>query len=196
MRVELVHWPEEGELLSLLRAARRPRLVILDPGAEPPDPPDALEDWVRTTTPARDIEIRRLQLARRATLADASDRISDVGLFSWRGGAVALSPLESRITRALLRADGAVVPRQGLEAAGWPGRPVRRSTLDTTVARLRKRLVLVGLDLRTIRNRGYVLVDRDSPDAERPSPPPPTADSLPAPVGEKSERCEMAEKSP
>lgn len=194
MRVEVVHWPEEGEFLARLRAARRPRLVIVDDAADPPDPPDALEDWVRTTTPARDIEIRRSQLARRAALADASGRISDVGLFSWRGGAVALSPLETRITRALLRADGAVVPRQGLEAAGWPGRTVRRSTLDTTVARLRKRLLLVGLDLRTIRNRGYILVDRD--DTESPPPPPPTPPSLPAPVDEMSERCQMAEKSP
>lgn len=192
MRVEVVHWPEEGELLARLRSARRPRLVIVDDEADPPDPPDALEDWVRTTTPARDIEIRRSQLARRAALVDASGRFSDVGLFSWRGGAVALSPLETRITRALLRADGAVVPRQSLEAAGWPGRAVRRSTLDTTVARLRKRLLLVGLDLRTIRNRGYILVDRD--DTESP-PPPPTPSSPPAPGGEAPE-TRTAEKSP
>lgn len=173
VHVELVHWPEEDDLLTRLRLGHLPRLVVVDPGVDPPDPPDLLEDWVRTTTPPGDIAIRQAQLARRTTLAHSGGQLSDLGLFAWRGRTVALSPIEARLTRALLGADGAVVPRQGLEAAGWPGTAVRRSTFDTSLARLRKRLAAAGLDLRTIRNRGYVLVDRagldGSADARQPS---------------------------
>lgn len=168
MRVEIVHWPEEAEHLTRLRLAHRPRLVIVDVDVEPPDPPDALEDWVRTTTPIGDIEIRTAQIARRAAVAatggSGARDLSDLGVFTWRRRTVVLSPIETRLTRALLFADGTVVPRQALEAAGWPGTSVRRSTFDTSIARLRRRLATVGLDLRTIRNRGYMLDVETPPD--------------------------------
>ncbi len=174
MRVQVVHWPEEADHLIRLRLAHSPRLVIVDVDVEPPDPPDHLEDWVRVTTPVGDIEIRTAQIARRAAVTAAGGNevhdLSDLGVFKWRRSTVVLSPIETRLTRALLFADGAVVPRQALESAGWPGSSVRRSTFDTSIARLRRRLAAVGLELRTIRNRGYLLdVETRSDDIAQPA---------------------------
>jgi DNA-binding response OmpR family regulator len=84
------------------------------------------------------------------------------------GGAwVALSPVEARLAGALVRRFGLVVDRASLAAAGHPDGPSGRAALDTQIARLRRRLAPLGLEIRTIRLRGYLLQDsRQTADPE------------------------------
>jgi DNA-binding winged helix-turn-helix (wHTH) protein len=65
--------------------------------------------------------------------------------------------VEARLTGALVRRFGAVVSRDDLVAAGWPGREPDRNALDVHVLRLRRRLQPVRLAIRTVRSRGYLL---------------------------------------
>jgi DNA-binding response OmpR family regulator len=49
------------------------------------------------------------------------------------------------------------VSREALAKAGWPDGAPGRNALDVHVLRLRRRLALVGLAIRTVRSRGYLL---------------------------------------
>jgi DNA-binding response OmpR family regulator len=52
---------------------------------------------------------------------------------------------------------GAVVSRDRLTRAGWPAGAPRRSALNVHVLRLRRRIDPLGLVIRTVRSRGYLL---------------------------------------
>jgi DNA-binding response OmpR family regulator len=58
---------------------------------------------------------------------------------------------------ALLDRFGSVVSRDALSKAGWPNGTGGRNALDVHVLRLRRRLDAVGLAIRTVRARGYLL---------------------------------------
>jgi DNA-binding winged helix-turn-helix (wHTH) protein len=66
---------------------------------------------------------------------------------------------------------GLVVHRDALAAAGWPDGAPGRNALDVHVLRLRRRLAPVGLGIRTVRSRGYLLerVVTDASDARQES---------------------------
>ncbi len=68
-----------------------------------------------------------------------------------------LPPVESRLTEALLERYGAVVSREHLAHAGWPEGAPGRNALDGHVLRLRRRINPLGLVIRTVRSRGYLL---------------------------------------
>jgi DNA-binding response OmpR family regulator len=70
---------------------------------------------------------------------------------------VSLPPVEARLTRVLIERLGAVVGRDTLSRAGWPHGSPGRNALDVHVLRLRRRLVPLGLVIRTVRSRGYLL---------------------------------------
>jgi DNA-binding winged helix-turn-helix (wHTH) protein len=57
----------------------------------------------------------------------------------------------------MLERYGAVVSRDALSRAGWPQGAPGRNALDVHVLRLRRRLGPVGLAIRTVRSRGYLL---------------------------------------
>ena len=65
--------------------------------------------------------------------------------------------MEARLTEALIGRFGAVVSRDALARAGWPGGAPGRNALDVHVLRLRRRLDGLGLVIRTVRSRGYLL---------------------------------------
>jgi DNA-binding response OmpR family regulator len=52
---------------------------------------------------------------------------------------------------------GAVVTREALSRAGWPAGAPGRNALDVHVLRLRRRVAPLGLVIRTVRSRGYLL---------------------------------------
>ncbi len=62
----------------------------------------------------------------------------------------------------LLERYGAVVSRERLMRVGWPASDTGRNALDVHVLRLRRRLAPLGLSLRTVRSRGYMLLASDS----------------------------------
>ena len=58
---------------------------------------------------------------------------------------------------ALLERMGAVVSRDQLAKSGWPRGAPGRNALDVHMLRLRRRIAPVGLAIKTVRSRGYLL---------------------------------------
>jgi uroporphyrinogen-III synthase len=73
------------------------------------------------------------------------------------GSVVHLSPREHAVLARLLRRVGAVVPKDALIRQGWPGTTVDAHAVETTVARLRRRLGPAGEALCAVPGRGYRL---------------------------------------
>ncbi|MGB8361383.1 MAG: helix-turn-helix domain-containing protein, partial [Acidimicrobiia bacterium] len=85
-----------------------------------------------------------------------------LGTLSYRGAATQLSPTQARLVQPLIERFGGVVGRDTLAAAAWPGADSAANSLDVTVGRLRRQLVPVGLKIRTVRSRGYLICDDHS----------------------------------
>jgi hypothetical protein len=161
VEVALVQWPAEQDRREELRLAGQPRLLLVERGA-PPIPTDELEDWIRL--PADDLDLRvRVEALRRRTDGDAVTvpDLDDDGVLRVGDSWVSLPPVEARLTRALLARFGAVVSRDVLGKAGWPGGSPGRNALDVHVLRLRRRLAPLKLAIRTVRSRGYLLERAD-----------------------------------
>ena len=124
----------------------------------PPLVLDCLEDWVRVPAPEQEVQARldALEVRGRAHEHDAPG-IDDHGVLRFRSRWVALSPVEARLTQALLARFAAVVSRAELVRAGWSDEGAARNALDVHVLRLRRRLAPLGLAIRTVRSRGYLL---------------------------------------
>ena len=156
MDVRLVRWPAARAQLDELRAAGVPRLVVVDGDVAPPFPPDELEDWVRLPADQSDVRVRVDTLAERAR-GKAIPQLSNEGVLRHAGASVALSPVESRLVRALISRLGAVVSRTDLMDVVWPEERPPRNALDVHISRLRRRLADVQLSITTVRGRGYLL---------------------------------------
>jgi DNA-binding response OmpR family regulator len=177
MEVALVRWPAEAPRRDALLAAGAPVLLLVESGA-PPEEIGPAEDWIRVPSTDDDIEARVRGIRLRVDTAGIPDPhfgldglpvLDEGGVLRFGSRWVSISPLESRLVHALLERPGAVIPRQVLIEAVWPGEgpggdEPGRNALDTQVLRLRRRLQVVGLTVRTVRSRGYIfdLLDRQS----------------------------------
>jgi DNA-binding response OmpR family regulator len=157
--VVLVRWPAESHRRQQLVDDGRPRLLVVEEGAAPPEPVDCLEDWVRAPPDEAELAARMRALAVRARSHCVPDDpvIDDDGVLRRGRAWVSLPPVEARLTAALLERIGTVVSREALSRAGWPDGAPGRNALDVHVLRLRRRLGAVGLAIRTVRSRGYLL---------------------------------------
>ena len=152
----LVRWPDESERLAGLRTAQTPRLLLVEADGAPPVTVDPLEDWVRL--PADNGELAaRLERLRARDAAAHAPHVDDDGLLHFRGAWVALSPVEQALAGALTERFGAVVGRDALARRAWPDGTPTRNALDVHVLRFRRRVAPLGLVVRTVRARGYLL---------------------------------------
>ncbi|MGH1502491.1 MAG: winged helix-turn-helix domain-containing protein [Acidimicrobiales bacterium] len=131
----------------------------MDDDAPAPVTPDPLEDWIRLPADDRDVRARLDSLTLRFQRTDSSEGLTldEDGLLRNGSNWVALPPIEARLIAGLLAKPGAVVSRDALLRAGWPGEQPNRNVLDVHVLRLRRRIEPLGLQIRTVRSRGYVL---------------------------------------
>lgn len=162
MDVVLLRWPGEAGRRHELAAAGVARLLLVDADADLPFVTDPLEDFV--VVPAREAEVQaRLSTlsARSGASEPASPSIDDDGVVRIGTRWTSLPPVEARLTAALVERFGAVVSRDALARAGWPEGSPGRNALDVHVLRLRRRLLPVGLVIRTVRSRGYLLERSD-----------------------------------
>ena len=83
--------------------------------------------------------------------------IDDGGLLHHGRAWVALPDVEWRLMEPLVEHMGELVRRDDLTEAGWPGREVAASALNVRIKKARKRLEPLGLQITTVRGRGYVL---------------------------------------
>jgi len=162
----MLRWPEEEGRRSRISEAGEPRLLLVPDGQEPPPVSDCLEDWIRVPAAENEVKARVDALAVRSQAhttnghngdAAAGPVLDDFGVLRVNGSWVALPPLEARLAQALLERLGAVTSRELLVRAGWPAGAPGRNALDVHVLRLRRRLTGVGLVIRTVRSRGYLL---------------------------------------
>jgi DNA-binding response OmpR family regulator len=167
MEVLLIRWPAESDRLDSARTSGSPRLLLVDPQVEPPLVVDPLEDWVRVPVDPEDVQARVSTLSRRAGADNLAPLVDGDGLLHHGMQWVALSPLEAAIARALTERYGAVVGRDTLSKRAWPSGAPTRNALDVQMVRFRRRVEPLGLEVRTVRSRGYLLqasgVDRSWP---------------------------------
>ncbi len=163
----MLRWPEEEGRRSRISLAGEPRLLLVPDGEEPPPVADCLEDWIRVPAAENEVRARVDALAVRSQAHTTNGHshdpgptepvIDDFGVLRVHGSWVALPPLEARLAEALLERLGAVTSRDLLIRAGWPTGAPGRNALDVHVLRLRRRLTPVGLAIRTVRSRGYLM---------------------------------------
>jgi len=155
--VVLLRWPEEQPRLERVRATGAPRLLLVGDDLVPPTSADPLEDWIRLPAPEDDLRARVATLAARAGTTVAAPSVDADGLLRYRGRWVTLSPVERALAAALVDRFGAVVGRDTLVRRAWPGGSPTRNALDVHMLRLRRRIGELGLEVRTVRARGYLL---------------------------------------
>src|SRR5688500_571303 len=109
--IALVRWPAEADRRAELTEARRPRLLLLDPGVAPPATWDVLEDWVRQPADPAEIEARIATLMRRLPTECPAPLLDGDGVLRVGSAWVALPPVEARLVAALLARPEAVVSR-------------------------------------------------------------------------------------
>ena len=152
-----MRWPDEDEYVERLRKQGVPRLLLLDGEVAPPLAPDCLEDWVRLPAPEADIAARTSALRKRVEKHGSRPTLDGDGILRFNDRWVGLSPVERSLAGALTERLGAVVGREPLAQRAWPGGLPTRNALDVHMLRLRRRLEPLGLEVRTVRSRGYVL---------------------------------------
>ena len=158
VNVTLLRWPAESNRREQLCSSSVPRLLLLEEGDAPPLPLDCLEDWIRLPAAEADVHARVTALELRSSChLSSKPELDDDGVVRLGGGWVSLPPVEARITRTMLGRYGQVVSRDSLAQAGWPDGAPGRNALDVHVLRLRRRLSPLGLVIRTVRSRGYLL---------------------------------------
>jgi DNA-binding response OmpR family regulator len=168
----MVRWPDERGRLASLRTAGTPRLLFVAAEAQPPGPDGCLEDWVRVPVDERELQARVTALIARAERHGRRPAIDGDGLLRFRSRWTDLPPVEHALAAALVRRFGAVVGREALARAAWPSSGPSRNALDVHISRLRRRIEPLGLVVRTVRSRGYLLEARDNEGNGR-SPHPP-----------------------
>lgn len=157
MDVVLVRWPEEDARLRQLRDTGSPRLLLLNGESEPPESADCLEDWIRLPADDRDVRARVARLSSRADTQQPAPQVDGDGLLRYRGRWVALSPVESALAITMVDRFGAVVGRDTLARRAWPDGTPTRNALDVHMLRLRRRIASLGVEVRTVRSRGYLM---------------------------------------
>ncbi len=158
MDVELVRWPSQRQRRDQLVEARLPRLLLVEPESPAPVAVDPLEDWVRLPVDRNDLQARIDALTARGRDAGLlTPRLDQWGVLRFSGDQVSLPPLEARLAAVLVASFKGVVRRDDLTVAGWPGESPGRNALDVHILRLRRRVEPLGLSIRTIRSRGYLL---------------------------------------
>ncbi|MEW6474246.1 MAG: helix-turn-helix domain-containing protein [Actinomycetota bacterium] len=164
----LVRWPSESEQRTRLAERHIPRLLLIDDGP-PPETLDCLEDWIRLPASESDLRARidGLLIRSKAHVRTVPE-IDAHGVLRFGSGWVSLPPVEARLADALVVRFGAVVGRDTLRRSVWPGSAPGRNVLDVHVLRLRRRLAPLGLAIRTVRSRGYMLERADPPEGSVP----------------------------
>lgn len=153
--VVILRWPEEAAEVEQLRREPVPRLLLVEPGTQPPDMCDPLTDWVRLPADERDIEARVRTLRARAPRRDGL-RLGPSNCLHRGAERVVLLPVEARMMATFLAGGDGIVSRAELVESVWPGAG-RAGRVGPGVRRLRRRVARLGVRIRTVRRVGFRL---------------------------------------
>jgi len=158
----VLRWPADQKRRRELADLGVPRLFLVNSDAEAPVCADPLEDWVRLPCDERDIDARMTALRARASAGtpSAQPQLDGNGRLLRSNRWVPLSPIEEQLCRLMLDEFGAVVSDHRLMAAAWPNGSGTPTGLRLQMTRLRRRIGDLGLEVRSVRGKGYVLQNR------------------------------------
>jgi hypothetical protein len=158
----VLRWPSDPDRRRELGEFGVPRLLLVDSDAAPPVCPDPLEDWIRLPADERDIDARLNALRARASSwwPAARPELDGHGRLLRGTRWVALSPIEEQLCTLLIGEFGDVVSDRQLLARAWPGGTGTPTGLRLQMTRLRRRIDDLGLEVRSVRGKGYVLQSR------------------------------------
>jgi DNA-binding winged helix-turn-helix (wHTH) protein len=170
--VKLLRWPAESARRARYKALGVLRLLVVEGGAPAPICSDVREDWVRPPVTDDDLRARVASLRARSE-AHRLPHVDPNGVLRFAGQSVTVSRTETDLLECLARQFGALVPRAVLRDC-LPDRPggASRNALDLHIMRVRRRIRPLGLAVRTVWGRGYVLEAVESPVAAQPVPHP------------------------
>jgi hypothetical protein len=154
--IVVLRWPEEVAQAERLSTAGLPRLLLVAPGADPPDGGDCEEDWVRLPADDRDVTARLRALGRRAARHQTPPQVDGQGRLLHRGRWVSLSPIDQQFAGLLVERFGRVVPYDELARSAWD-EPPTSNAVRVHLTRLRQRIAPLGLDIRVVRGVGVLL---------------------------------------
>ncbi|MEU5432009.1 winged helix-turn-helix domain-containing protein [Streptomyces sp. NPDC020719] len=168
--VRILRWPEQAGQLDQCRADGVPRLLLVEAATPPPRCVDELEDWIRTPADPQDLQARQAALQLRAAPRDPV--LDRHGIVHFGGQSVPLAPGEADLVRLLLSEYRGIVSREDLMAQMWPTTEEhRRNALDVRILRVRRRLAPLGLVIKTVWSKGYMLDTQHDTTAGRPAVP-------------------------
>jgi hypothetical protein len=158
----VLRWPADETRRRDLASLGVPRFFLVDGGAAPPVCADPLEDWIRLPADERDIDARMTALRARASTGTTSarPRLDGNGRLLRSNRWVPLSPIEEQLCGLLIGEYGAVISDSRLMAAAWPNGTGTPTGLRLQMTRLRRRIADLGLEVRSVRGKGYVLQNR------------------------------------
>ncbi len=159
---EILAWPDQDARRRLLAAEGIPRLLLLERGTPPPTDLDRHEDWIWMPASERDVFARLRHLAVRAArsgLASEDLSVAD-GLLRVGGHRLRLPPVEAALLERLGSPPESLHTREELAEAAWGDAVHERRSLDSRILALRRRLEPLGLEIRSVRGRGFVLTVR------------------------------------
>lgn len=154
--VELVEWPNQAGLRKAFANAGIPRVLFLQPGAEPPSPLGVDEGWVRMDATDDEVDQCARTVLERLVTREPIESMGEC-VWSHRGRAIRLTRLRAPVFGELVAQRGTTVTHERLAEVGWPGEPVSLGALDTAIQRIRDELIGTGLQIRTVRCVGYAL---------------------------------------
>jgi two-component system OmpR family response regulator len=161
--VFVLRWPEEVDAVERLRHLGIPRLLLVEPGITPPSVTGCIEDWVRLPADDVDMRARLAALAERAARHPPAPIVEESGCLSHRGATVFLPPVDEQVARALIEHLGHPVSPEVLRARAWSDGG-SETALRVHISRLRRRLAPLGLTIRSVRRRGYLIRDAEAVD--------------------------------
>jgi two-component system, OmpR family, response regulator len=162
----VLRWPSDRARRQELADLGVPRLLLVDREAAPPFCADPLEDWIRLPADERDIDARMNALRVRASAWAPSTRpeLDGNGRLLRGNRWVPLSPIEEQLCTLLIGEFGKVVSDRTLMARAWPEGTGTPTGLRLQMTRLRRRIAELGLEVRSVRGKGYVLQSQLSPE--------------------------------
>jgi len=166
--VVILRWPEQADRIEHLDRLRVPRLLLVEPGVQPPSSESCIQDWLRLPADDADVRARVRALERRAANHPARISIEDSGQLTYRDRTVYLSPLEQRIAQVLIDRFRTIVDDQELINQVWPN-GASSVALRVHLSRLRNHLAPLGLAITGVRNQGHVMHETTDVPAPRTS---------------------------
>lgn len=128
---------------------------MVAPDAPAPQAVECDEDWIRLPASDDDIRSRMQTVAARSSRHATGPTLNGDGRIRFRGRWAALSETEETVAKTLAARFGEVVDTDTLARSVDPR--LAPSAVRVHIMRLRARVEPVGLAIRTVRNRGYVL---------------------------------------